>query len=183
MAKQGNKLTTNEKIGIAIGVLLLIGGGGFMLWHLLTKKKRECIKAGGKWDSKTKSCILPEKPKIEQPKEIKEVKEAFDNLTFISGSSEIASSSFPSLDKLVDYLKKNELLQLRLEGHTDSQGDDDYNQQLSEKRALAVENYIVSKGIDKNRVSSKGFGETKPIATNTTSQGREKNRRVEFILK
>ena len=68
--------------------------------------------------------------------------------------------------------------------HTDSRGSDQYNFRLSDDRARSCMNYILSKGIDSTRISSKGYGETVPVATNDTDEGRQLNRRVEFkILK
>ncbi len=172
MAK--GKWTTNEKIGVAIGILVLLGGG-FVLYRRLTKNKRECEAAGGTWDKETKSCKLPEKDQ-----EI--VKKAYDNLNFASGKDVILSSSYDSLNDLAEYFKKIPALEVSIEGHTDSQGDEDYNQKLSENRANSVKRYLVSKGITENRIKTVGYGETKPIADNKTPQGREKNRRVEFII-
>lgn len=169
------KWTTNEKIGVAIGVLILIGGG-ILAYRFLTKKKRECEKAGGTWDKETKTCKLPEKPQTEV------VKKAYENLTFQSGKDIILPTSFPTLDELANYLKTIPAFSLSLEGHTDSQGDDDYNQKLSEKRAQSVKKYLVGKGIEEARIKAVGYGETKPIADNATAEGREKNRRVEFII-
>jgi hypothetical protein len=70
-----------------------------------------------------------------------------------------------------------------IEGHTDNKGGDDYNQKLSESRANAVKKYLVDKGVKAERIIAKGFGLSKPIATNDTAEGREKNRRVEFIIR
>ena len=67
-------------------------------------------------------------------------------------------------------------------GHTDAQGKDEYNQKLSDGRAKAVMDYLVSRGVAANRLSSKGFGETQPIADNATLDGRHANRRVEIIV-
>ncbi|MBK6635569.1 MAG: OmpA family protein [Chitinophagaceae bacterium] len=70
-----------------------------------------------------------------------------------------------------------------MDGHTDSQGKDEYNQTLSEERAASVRAYLVSKGIDESRLSSAGYGETTPVADNKTAAGRAKNRRVEMTLR
>jgi OmpA-OmpF porin, OOP family len=71
-----------------------------------------------------------------------------------------------------------------MSAHTDSYGSDDYNFKLSDNRAKSVREYIVSKGIAESRITSQGYGETKPVATNETDEGRQLNRRVEFkILK
>ena len=171
-----NKLNGRQKLGVTIGVLILLGGGGYIVWRLLTKKRRECQKAGGTWDKATKTCKLPEKPNTEI------VKKTQDNLNFESGKDVILPSSYASLDELATYLNGIPALELTIEGHTDSQGDEDYNQKLSENRANSVKKYLVNKGIAENRIKAVGFGEMKPIADNKTLQGREKNRRVEFII-
>jgi len=73
-------------------------------------------------------------------------------------------------------------LKLDVEGHTDSVGGDDYNQQLSQQRATAVRDYLTQAGIPMNSVTSKGFGKTQPVATNDTAVGRQQNRRVELVV-
>ncbi|MDD2524284.1 MAG: OmpA family protein, partial [Endomicrobiaceae bacterium] len=79
---------------------------------------------------------------------------------------------------LNSYVKQN----ISVEGHTDSYGSDEYNQKLSERRAEAVANYLIAEGVDKSRISTIGFGEKIPVATNRTSSGREQNRRVEILI-
>ena len=69
-----------------------------------------------------------------------------------------------------------------VEGHTDSQGNDATNQTLSEARARTVKNALIRKGVSKDILSTKGFGETKPVADNNTAQGRARNRRIDFIV-
>jgi outer membrane protein OmpA-like peptidoglycan-associated protein len=73
-------------------------------------------------------------------------------------------------------------MRLRIEGHTDAQGDETANQALSERRAKAVRDYLVSKGVDASRLEAIGYGGTKPIDTNRTERGREANRRIEFQI-
>ena len=74
-------------------------------------------------------------------------------------------------------------MKIEICGHTDGHGSIDYNQRLSENRARAVVDYLVSHGIDVRRLSFKGYGKSRPIDTNTTEEGRAKNRRVEFVVK
>ena len=84
---------------------------------------------------------------------------------------------------MADLLAKNKWVKkVRVEGHTDAQGDDAYNLDLSQRRAARVMRYLEESGISSDRMTSEGFGETKPIATNRTNNGRGKNRRVEFII-
>ena len=87
---------------------------------------------------------------------------------------------YSALDEVVGVLKRNPDVNIRIEGNTDSIGSEAYNLQLSKKRAKAVMDYLVKAGIDKNRLSTVGYGFSKPIATNATPEGRALNRRVEF---
>jgi outer membrane protein OmpA-like peptidoglycan-associated protein len=92
----------------------------------------------------------------------------------------INSQYYPYLDDVVVVLNQNSTLRLEVQGHTDSVGPNDYNQGLSERRAQAVHAYFVDKGIPSSRVTSVGFGEERPTASNDTDEGRAKNRRVEL---
>jgi OmpA-OmpF porin, OOP family len=117
------------------------------------------------------------------PQAVKEaLKKAFDNLLFETGKDVIMKSSFGSLDELAKIMKQYSEANLRLEGHTDNVGDDDKNMDLSKRRAASVERYLENKGIATERITSEGFGETRPKATNDTPQGRTLNRRVEMII-
>jgi outer membrane protein OmpA-like peptidoglycan-associated protein len=93
---------------------------------------------------------------------------------------DIKPESIEELDKLQSYLTKNPNLCVRLDAHTDSNGSNEYNKELSRKRAQSVVDYLISKGTDPIRLSAEGFGEEMPVTTNETSEGREENRRVEF---
>ena len=77
-------------------------------------------------------------------------------------------------------MEKNENLKIEIDGYTDNTGGDDYNLKLSEQRAKAVFDFLVGKGIPKNRLSYKGFGKNNPVADNATEEGRKLNRRIEF---
>jgi outer membrane protein OmpA-like peptidoglycan-associated protein len=89
---------------------------------------------------------------------------------------------FPVLDEVVQALNDNKGFRVQVEGHASSEGGDDHNQTLSEQRADAVLSYLVTHGIDKGRLASKGFGSSVPLDTNETIAGRENNRRVEFVV-
>lgn len=91
--------------------------------------------------------------------------------------------SFPILDAVVDIMKAHsDVRKVRVEGHTDSKGSDPYNMRLSQRRVNAVREYMVSHGISGDRLIAVGYGETRPIASNDTDEGRAKNRRVEFTI-
>ncbi len=107
---------------------------------------------------------------------------AAQNIFFVTGSSKLLAKSFPKLNDVVKILTDNPTYKVQIDGHTDEVGKDDYNQTLSEQRAASVKAYFVSKGIAEDRLSSAGYGETKPVADNKTAAGRAKNRRVEMTL-
>jgi outer membrane protein OmpA-like peptidoglycan-associated protein len=92
----------------------------------------------------------------------------------------IKTPFYPVLDQWVEYLKNNPLVTAHIFGHADSTGPTAYNQTLSEKRAQSVINYLVAKGISPDRLTARGFGESQPVAPNSTREGRQKNRRVEL---
>lgn len=95
-------------------------------------------------------------------------------------SAKLTQEGMDALSPTADSLKANSKVRVSIQGHTDSQGPDSYNQGLSERRAEAVKSYLVGKGIAAGRISTLGFGESKPIADNATKEGRAKNRRVEI---
>ena len=130
----------------------------------------------------------PETPPPEPPKKatLKQDKiEVGEIVEFETGSSKLKPESETILDEVANILNDHpDVKKVQIEGYTDSQGDRAHNQKLSEKRAAAVKTYLVGKGIDGGRLTSKGFGQDHPVADNTTDDGRHQNRRVEFkILK
>ena len=102
-------------------------------------------------------------------------------INFETGKALIKPESENIIDQVAQLLKENAALKISVEGHTDNVGTAPANQTLSENRAKAVMNAIIAKGIDKARLSSKGWGQTKPIADNKTDDGKAKNRRVEIV--
>jgi outer membrane protein OmpA-like peptidoglycan-associated protein len=106
------------------------------------------------------------------------------NIFFDFDKTELLAKSFVELNKIVDFMQKNNIRLVEISGHTDSKGSDNYNQKLSEARAKSVSAYLIFKGVEKERLTYEGYGEVQPIATNGTDEGRQQNRRVEFkILK
>lgn len=105
-----------------------------------------------------------------------------NTVNFDFNSSNLTSTAKANLDKLANVLVKNSDTNINIYGHTDSKGSDEYNQNLSERRANAVKAYLVSKGIASSRLFAMGVGEKQPVATNETEAGRAQNRRVEFAI-
>ncbi len=105
-----------------------------------------------------------------------------NNVFFDSGKYELLDESFAELNQLLRLLNSNPKMKIQISGHTDAVGADADNMILSKNRAHAVMNYLLEKGIVKDRLTAKGYGETKFIATNETEEGKQLNRRVEFVI-
>jgi outer membrane protein OmpA-like peptidoglycan-associated protein len=104
------------------------------------------------------------------------------NVFFERGLSTLRKESFPALNELVDAMKSKKSLVIEIAGHTDNVGKSEANQKLSEDRADAVRDYLVKHGIDPKRVTAKGYGDTQPVASNDTPNGRQQNRRTEVRI-
>ena len=102
------------------------------------------------------------------------------NIFFETGKATLKPESYAELSNVLKFMEDNPSIRLEISGHTDNVGSRRVNQKLSEDRARAVVDYLVSKGIDRSRLESKGYADTQPVATNDTSEGRALNRRVEF---
>lgn len=111
-----------------------------------------------------------------------EAKIILNNIFFDFDKAQLKEGSFPELNRIVDLMKEKASMTVEIAGHTDATGPDDYNMKLSEWRAKAVTKYLVDKGIAADRISTVFFGETKPLESNDTRDGRRKNRRVEFKI-
>ncbi len=101
---------------------------------------------------------------------------------FATGRATIMPQSFPLLDEVADVLRTRSTMQVRVEGHTDSRGSRASNMRLSQARADSVKAYLVGHNVNASRMVSVGFGPDQPIETNKTAAGRERNRRVEFMI-
>ena len=106
-----------------------------------------------------------------------------EKILFVTAKDTILKRSYPILEAVKQTLLDNpRILKVRIEGHTDDRGSDSYNQRLSEKRANAILRYLVKAGVDPDKLMAVGYGEVRPIDTNKTEGGRERNRRVEFTI-
>ncbi len=122
--------------------------------------------------------------KVELQAEKEESGKAFviNDIYYSTSKSDIEQKSLLILDEFAEYLKSNPSITIEIRGHTDNVGNDQANLALSMERSFEVLNYLVTKGVDGKRLKSKGYGETKPVASNDTEEGRAKNRRTEFLI-
>ncbi|MCB0429042.1 MAG: OmpA family protein [Flavobacteriales bacterium] len=118
-----------------------------------------------------------------ETKEIK-VGESYqlNDIIYATNSFDLSAEAMAMIDEFIDYLTRNPTLKIAIQGHTDNQGDAHQNMELSNNRARSVYQYLVIEGIDPDRLSYKGFGQTNPIASNTSEEGRARNRRTEFKI-
>lgn len=115
--------------------------------------------------------------KIETPKIF-----TLDNVFFDTGSAVIRQSSYNELNELFEYLSLKESLIVEIAGHTDNVGNDNSNLILSQNRAESVRNWLIKKGTAPNRIIAKGYGETQPVASNNSAEGKQRNRRTEVRI-
>lgn len=105
-----------------------------------------------------------------------------NNIFFDTDKYEIKEISEPELNKIATFMEENPEVKITINGHTDNQGGETYNRELSTKRAKAVYKYLINSGIGKERLKYQGYGQSKPIASNDTQEGRQKNRRIAFEI-
>ena len=117
-------------------------------------------------------------PKVQKGKKFK-----IESVYFDTGSANLTKESLPALNKLLKIMKENPNFKIEIDGHTDSTGIKDFNMKLSLMRADTIKYWLVMNGISEDRITTKGFGDTRPIADNKSPDGRRKNRRVEIIIK
>lgn len=167
------ELTISEVTSLIETGKINIGGANIELSkeaHKLLKNPTILAILGGEENTNIK------KQKAYQVGEIISLK----NILFEQGSSKIMTESYAELDRLVELLNSNPTMKIQVNGHTNNIGIK--NMEISEQRAKAVVDYIVGEGIDPDRLNYKGYGDTKPIASNDTEEGRIINRRVEFQI-
>ena len=105
-----------------------------------------------------------------------------ENIFFEFNKTDLLPASYAELDKVVQFMLEENIKLIEISGHTDSEGSDAYNQKLSEGRAASVVTYLASQGVKPERMRAVGYGESRPVDTNKTEEGRAQNRRVEFTL-
>ncbi|WP_052517537.1 OmpA family protein [Archangium violaceum] len=125
--------------------------------------------------------LVPE-PKQRQVKRENDKLELLQPVRFADGKAVLLPDSHALLAQVMDLMVRNGIQRVRIEGHTDNQGDKTANLNLSKERARAVADYLIKAGLDPSRIESDGFGDSRPVAPNMTPKGRELNRRVDFVI-
>ncbi len=152
-----------------------------MGWYMLSASAEGYLNASDSVEVLSEEMTPVIKDLILQPIEVG-LTVRLKNIYFDFDKTSLKKESFVELNKVVDFLKGNLTVEIEIAGHTDSRGADEYNLNLSQGRSQAVVDYIASQGIDSSRLTAQGYGETKPIETNDTDEGRANNRRVEFTV-
>ena len=135
---------------------------------------------------KIKDDVSFEKPPIVEPMEIKKAEQGksfvINHIYYATGAADLYPQSYPILDEFAEFLVNHPTMKVEIQGHTDNVGGAAENTKLSQQRANKTMEYLVSKGVNKDNISAKGYGPTKPIADNKTIEGKAKNRRTEFMI-
>lgn len=183
---QGAGIGAASGAAVGAGIGAIAGGGKGAAWgagigSIVGGTAGAII--GNKMDKQAKELAEIEGAQVEKINEGQAIKVTFESgILFATNSSTLNDASREALDKFAESLKNNPDTDVKIYGHTDSTGSDAINNPLSERRAEAVYNYLLSKGISGTRLEAKGFGSTQPVADNNTAAGRAQNRRVEVYI-
>jgi outer membrane protein OmpA-like peptidoglycan-associated protein len=167
---------------VGIGVVLII------LTFLLCKETPTSTPSRSTTHSSvtSPSVTTPVEPSIPSPAVMrKKIDEVLTGraITFQTSSAVLLPEGRSTLDQIMSILQQNQTAAFQIGGHTDNVGAEDRNLALSENRAKAVMDYLVSKGVAANRLTFKGYGASHPLADNATAEGRSRNRRIEFLVR
>ena len=167
-AYEGGHGGSHQETGAAAGAGA-VGGGllGALLGHVICDPQEEAPPP-------------PPPPPAPPPPPVKKHIELSADTYFDFNKAKLKPAGEEKVEEVVQTMKQHPEVRATVEGHTDSVGSEAYNQRLSERRANAVRDYLVAHGIDASRITTRGYGKTKPIASNKTAEGRAKNRRVEI---
>ena len=163
------KAAGNTAIGAIIGATVG-GAAGAVIGKKMDKQAEEIKKE------------VPNAEVIHNPGEEGIIVNFKSNVLFATDKYALTPTSTGTVNDLITILNKYPDTDLKVEGHTDSQGSEAYNQTLSERRARSVADYLITNNIAASRITTHGFGETQPVASNETVEGRTQNRRVTFVI-
>ena len=167
IATSDNAKERKERALAGAGIGAVAGGGVGYYMDVQEKKLRDKLQATGVSVTRSGDNIILNMP---------------GNVTFDTDQSDVKSNFRPVLESVSEVLKEYKSTMIQVAGHTDSTGGDKYNLMLSQQRAQSVANILSGFGVEQVRLDTVGFGETQPIASNSTASGREQNRRVELTL-
>jgi outer membrane protein OmpA-like peptidoglycan-associated protein len=153
----------------------MINAEGFFVFEALPK---EAVRLQRLEERDSRPALLPDFSHMDDRQPI-----VLRNILFASGSADLLEGSELELNALADALKSRPELRIEVSGHTDNLGNQATNKLLSEARAKSVVNYLISQGIAEDRLNFVGFGDTRPVVSNDTEEGRRRNRRVEFVVR
>ncbi|WP_455210157.1 OmpA family protein [Kaarinaea lacus] len=166
-AATSTKSDRKKAVLLGAGIGAIAGGGAGAYMDKQEDKLRQQLRGSGVSVTREGDNIILNMP---------------SNITFDFDKSDLKPQFHNTLDSVVLVLNEYQSTLITVKGHTDSTGSDDYNQKLSERRALAVAQYLQSKNVAQQRLAAIGHGETRPVAPNNTAEGRAQNRRVELEL-
>ena len=179
-AKNIGALTVYQSSAAAIGTYKIIKNGADAVWIK--------IEAGGSDNNDFFVLTIIQMEEMKQEVTSSDILSALNTdghialyINFETGKSDVKPESQTIIDQVEAMLKSNPNLKISIEGHTDNVGSPTSNQTLSDNRAKSVMNLLIAKGVDKSRLSAKGWGQSKPIVENTTDSNKAKNRRVEIV--
>ncbi len=154
---------------------------GKLGWYLLAASAEGFLSATDSVDFNSEGLSPVTKDLYLQPIEVG-LTVRLKNIYFDFNKATLKAESFTELNKVVNFLDQNPTVEIEISGHTDNKGSDEYNLTLSQGRSQSVVDYLASQSIQPSRLTAKGYGESKPIETNETEEGRANNRRVEFTV-
>ncbi len=158
---------------VFIFLLFLAGGASYLF------KVPEIL-----WVPQVDKTVIAAKPVVDPQVTVKKAQIEFEEkIQFEKGDSQIKSGSYTLLNDIASVIRNNpHIRQISIEGHSDSDGSPEYNRTLSGERAEAVKKYLIAQGVSADILESRGFGESRPISNNNSAEGKQKNRRVEFVI-
>ena len=165
-AMTGGRAGTGAVIGAGVGAL------GTYIWSQHMEKQKQEMQAATQGTGVTVTQTADNQLKLDIPSDI----------SFATGRADIEASFRPILDRFADGLRNNPNAEVRIIGHTDSTGSDAINDPLSLQRAESTRNYLTSRGVNGARIQVQGMGSRQPVASNSTTEGRSRNRRVEIFV-
>jgi outer membrane protein OmpA-like peptidoglycan-associated protein len=175
----GKKYYTEETSAEGYAELLVPIGQSYELVYLGLGRRDVAAKVAVPDEPNQNLRLTLRYKRLDNPVATPEPRFVLEGVTFDSGKTTIRDESYGRLDGVVEYMTHKKSSQIEISGHTDNAGNPKSNKLLSEKRAQACRDYLVSKGIDASRIRAVGYGDERPVASNDSEEGRKQNRRIE----